>query len=252
MERKEKRVFTAAAVCSAVLVLSTLMGLAGAVSSAGGFSFFAAVCIAGFLALVYLTAVLFRKKKDIHLGLAFGVNALVSLLTVCFFFSWQELFICLTLIVLTADCFAGNHRAGKEKYWMLAVSLPAAGILIATATGLISHAAQPQNARLAFDMGRWAYYFSPFLFAVLYTALADLAALAVNERPELKSGCRVNRLALLPALLLILTVPVTAAAAAAGGKGVSGVLLTVSAAAVCLSAAAFPFLCSFLNPDRQK
>lgn len=241
MDQKEKRAFTAAAVCSIFLIVSTLMGLAGTISSSGGFSFFAAVSIFNLLTLLYLTVVLFQKRKDRHLGLALGVNALVSLVTVCFFFSWQELFICLTLVLLTVNCFVKSSGKGI----LFAVSLSAAGILILTITGFLRNAAQAENGLSVFDIGKWAYYFMPFVFALLYAAMANLIALAVNGHPSLKSGCRGNRLSLLPALLLILVTLITAVSAAAGAA--SKPLLIACGAAAYAAAAAFPFLLSFLK-----
>ena len=248
MVKKEKRAFTAAAVCSIFLILSTLMGLAGTISSSGGFSFFAAVSILNFLSLLYLTVVLFRKKKGRPLGLALGANALVSLLTVCFFFSWQELFICLTLTVLTLDCLLEDN--GNRKGFLFAVSLAAAGILIATIAGFIKNMGKAENSSAVFDMARWMYYFLPFVFALLYAALADLTALAVSGSPALKDDFRLNRLSLLPALLLVLAALISAGSASVGA--VSRALLIVSGVIALIAAAVFPFLCSFLKPVRRR
>ena len=245
MDKKEKRAFTAAAVCSILLILSTLMGLAGTISSSGGFSFFAAVSILNFLTLLYLTVVLFRKKKDRHLGLALGANALVSLLTVCFFFSWQELFICLTLAILTLNYFMKD--GGNRKGFQLAALLSAAGILISTVAVFTCNFRRAGNETV-WDPGRWMYYFVPFLFALLYAALADLAALVINDSPVLKKGCRQSRLGLLPALLLILAALLSAVSAATGS---AGVLLILSAVAAYGATAVFPFLFLFLKPGTQ-
>ena len=255
MNKKEKRTFTAAAVCCIVLILGTLMGLAGTISSSGGFSLFAGISILNFLSLVYLAAALFRRKKDLHLGLALGANALVSLLTVCFFFAWQELLICITLTVLTVNFFL--RKRGNSKWHLFTVSLPAAGILISTMISFAANMAQTENGQLIFDMSRWIYYFSPFVFALVYAVMADLTAAVIHDCPELKPECRINRFSLLPACLMVLAAVITLAAAARGtvvGNGTDSgfeFLLMASGIAACISAAVYPFLFSFLQRKEQ-
>ena len=247
--------FAAAAVCSTVLILSTLMSLAGTVSSSGGFSFFAVLCILQLAAQIYLTAVLFRRKKGVRLGLPLGANALISLLTVCFFFSWQELFICMTWVLLTVSCLTEPLPGGKQnRFLLLAVSLSAACILALTVTGMIRTIGRAENGPAVFDPGRWAYFFLPFVFALLNAAQADLIA-GISCGRTGRSGHRV--FLLLPAFLLILAAPVTFGAALAGlpvgGKpeNLSEFLLIGSGAAAYLAAAVFPFLYVFLPSGGQ-
>ena len=258
MENKEKRVFISSAVCTVILILGTLMSFMGAISSSGGLSLFAYLCIANFLSLIYLSAVLFRKKKDMHLGISLCANALVSLLTVCFFFSWQELFICITFTLLALNYFIKDSLNGKKKYFLLALSLSAACIIIFTITAFNSNINQAQNGKIDFDMEKWAYNFSPFVFAVVNAALADLLGLLINDSLKLKNGYRQNRILFLPLLIVIVSTAITAIIAANGAvigssaDSLSETVLIVSSMAAYVSAAVFPFLYSFVAPHRQE
>lgn len=258
MTKKVKRMFNAAAVCCIILAFGSLMSLAAAVSSSGRFTFFAAVCIMNFLTLVYLTVILFRKKEDMQLGFALGANAFVSLLTVCFFFSWQELFICLTFTVLCVNYFVKDRIGQNKKYFLPAVLLPAACILIYTIIGFVKNINQNGNGQLAFDMVKWAYYFSPFAFAVFNAAAADIIAIIINDAPSLKNEYKLNKISLIPAAVLIITSIITAVIAGMGNvvlgskaDTVQGILLIVSDFAAIISAAAFPFLYSFIKPKKD-
>ena len=131
------------------------------------------------------------------------------------------------------------------------MSLPAAGILAATITAFIGHIDSAESAQVAFDIGRWVFYFVPFVYALLHAAAACLIALIVNECPELKSDYKMSKLSLLPAVILIFTTVLTAVCAVMGAVIGSGslfeVLLIASGAAAYAAAGAYPFLCSFLE-----
>ena len=258
MTKKVKRMFNAAAVCCIILALGSLMSLAAA-SSSGRFTFFAAVCIINFLTLVYLTVILFRNKEDMQLGFALGANAFVSLLTVCFFFTWQELFICLTFTVLCVNYFVKDRIGQNKKYFLPAVLLPAACILIYTIIGFVKNINQSGNGQCAFDMAKWAYYFSPFVFAIFNAAAADIIAIVINDAPSLKNEYKLNKISLIPAAVLIITSCMTAVIAGMGNvvlgnkpDTVQEILLIVSDFAAIISAAAFPFLYSFLKPKKYE
>lgn len=253
MEKKEKRVYNASAVCVIILMLGTLMSLAGTVST-GGFSLFAFICIMAFLAFGYLAVTLFMKKKDMNLGISLCINALVSLVTLCFFFTWQELFICITLVLLALNYFVRDNLTGKKKYFLLALSLSASCIIIFTVTAFIRNANQAENGKTAFDMAKWAYYFSPFMFAVFHAALFDMLGLIINDSDNLKDENRLNRISFLPALIFIVSTVITVVIAVIGteiGNKVTSVpetMLTVSSMAAYVASAVFPFFYSFLRP----
>ena len=182
MEKSKNKYFIAAGVLSSILILSSLMGLAGNFQT-GGFSPFIIINAIQALALLFLSIILFMKKDNILLGIALICNSVITLISLCFSFNWQEFLITITSISLTLNYFTKENTKAFKKSNTMSIIFLATLIIMVSILGFINNLSEAikANDEVIFTSKLFMYYLMPFLYATINCVLFQLLAVIINN-----------------------------------------------------------------------